>query len=64
MQRLIAAARSAGVDTLADMTLYDNRAMLMLARKLGFTLQRDAGIANVTKLQLALEPPAESAQPR
>ena len=52
MQRLIAAARSAGVDTLADMTLYDNRAMLMLARKLGFTLQR------------ALEPPAESAQPR
>ncbi|QNK72056.1 GNAT family N-acetyltransferase [Variovorax sp. PAMC28562] len=54
LQRLIDAARSAGVSTLDDITLYDNRGMLMLARKLGFTLQRDAGNPNVTKLRLSL----------
>jgi GNAT superfamily N-acetyltransferase len=58
LRRLIEAARSAGVATLADITLYDNRGMLTLARKLGFTLQRDASNPNVTKLRLKLSEPS------
>ncbi|MEJ8853936.1 GNAT family N-acetyltransferase [Variovorax robiniae] len=54
MRRLIAAAEQAGVKRLADITLYDNRGMLALARKLGFKAQRDPGDPNVTRLRLDL----------
>ena len=47
-------AAAAGVQQLADITLYDNTGMLALARKLGFKLQRDPGNPNVTRLRLAL----------
>ncbi|QNK65954.1 GNAT family N-acetyltransferase [Variovorax sp. PAMC26660] len=55
LRKLIDAAAEAGVKQLADITLYDNTAMLALARKLGFRLQRDPGNPNVTRLLLALE---------
>ena len=58
MRKLIAAAREAGVRQLADITLFDNLAMLGLARKLGFKVQRDPGNPNVTRLRLALDAPA------
>lgn len=63
MRRLIDAATQAGVTQLADITLYDNTGMLALARKLGFTLQRDAGNPNVTRLRLALDAPAPPVPP-
>ncbi|SEF28215.1 GNAT family N-acetyltransferase [Variovorax sp. NFACC27] len=58
MSKLIDAAAAAGVRQLADITLYDNTAMLALARKLGFKVQRDPGNPNVTWLRLALDAPA------
>jgi RimJ/RimL family protein N-acetyltransferase len=58
LRKLIDAAAAAGVQQLADITLYDNLGMLALARKLGFRLQRDPGNPNVTRLQLPLAPPA------
>jgi acetyltransferase len=58
MRKLIAAAADAGVKQLADITLFDNLAMLALARKLGFKVQRDPGNPNVTRLRLALDAPA------
>jgi acetyltransferase len=54
MRKLIATATDAGVKQLADITLYDNRGMLALARKLGFNLTRDPGDPNVTRLRLTL----------
>ncbi|CAN5873367.1 hypothetical protein BH11PSE13_BH11PSE13_36750 [soil metagenome] len=54
LERLIDAARQAGVKQLSDITLYDNRGMLALARKLGFKATREAGDSNVTRLRLAL----------
>ncbi|MCR6474801.1 GNAT family N-acetyltransferase [Variovorax sp. ZS18.2.2] len=58
MRKLIDAAAEAGVQQLADITLYDNVGMLALARKLGFRVQRDPGNPNVTRLRLALDAPA------
>lgn len=58
MRKLIDAAAEAGVQQLADITLYDNTGMLALARKLGFKVQRDPGNPNVTRLRLALDAPA------
>jgi len=58
MRSLIAAAHDAGVRQLADITLYDNLAMIALARKLGFKVQRDPGNPNVSRLRLALDAPA------
>jgi L-amino acid N-acyltransferase YncA len=55
MRKLIAAAAQAGVGQLADFTLYDNFAMLSLARKLGFKLQRDPADAKLTRLRLRLD---------
>lgn len=57
MRKLIAAAADAGVEQLADITLFDNVAMLALARKLGFKVRRDPGNPNVTQLRLALGVP-------
>ena len=54
LKSLIAAATAAGVRVLSDITLYDNRAMLGLARKLGFRLRRDPGNPNLTRVTLRL----------
>lgn len=57
LQRVIAAARRDGIDVLSDFTQYDNRAMLSLAKKLGFTVRRFAADgANVTRLTFRLTP--------
>jgi RimJ/RimL family protein N-acetyltransferase len=55
LQRLITIARRDGIEVLTDLTQYDNRAMLALARKLGFQVHRRAADgANVTRLTLRL----------
>ena len=51
---LMDAARSTGVKTLADITLYDNRGILLMPRKPGFMPQRDAGNPSATKLRIDL----------
>jgi GNAT superfamily N-acetyltransferase len=60
LERLIAIARRNGVQRLTDITQYDNRGMLGLARQLGFRVHRLAADgANVTRLSMRLdEPPA------
>jgi len=54
MACLIRAAAQAGVQRLGDITLSSNVAMLALARKLGFRLQREPGDATITRLLLTL----------
>jgi acetyltransferase len=54
MRSLIRAARDCGVRRLNDFTMSTNVAMLKLARKLGFTLQRDPLDATITRLSLDL----------
>ena len=58
--KLIDAAAGAGIRELADITLYENLPMVRLARSLGFTVQRDPGDANLTRLQKVLSPSAEA----
>lgn len=41
LRKLIAAAAERGIARFDDITMHDNRAMLRLARKLGFTARRD-----------------------
>ncbi|MEO6031616.1 MAG: GNAT family N-acetyltransferase [Burkholderiaceae bacterium] len=50
LRSLLADAADAGVTALTGITLSTNTAMLRLARKLGFTLQRDPNDATVTNL--------------
>ena len=54
LRLLIDAARKAGIKRLADVTMYDNIAMLSLARKLGFQTRRVVGDGNVTRILLDL----------
>jgi hypothetical protein len=55
LQRVIDAAARDGVEVLSDVTQYDNRGMLTLAKKLGFSMRRTAADgANVTRLTLQL----------
>ena len=60
LRMLIDAGQRAGVRQFADITLYDNLAMLALARKLGFRVQRDPGNPNVTRLRLTLPAPPDA----
>ena len=59
-QQLLAAlidlARRSGVRRVIGTTLSDNKAMLALARRLGFKLSREQGSAFVTMMSLALLP--------
>ena len=52
--QLIDAAAAAGIRELADITLYDNLAMIRLARSLGFSITREPGDAHVTRLRKVL----------
>ena len=54
LRSLVQAAAGAGVPALTGMALSTNVGMLALARKLGFTLQRDPQDASVTLLHLPL----------
>jgi GNAT superfamily N-acetyltransferase len=54
LRRLIAAAAAAGVTTLGGITLSENRGMLVLARKLGFSVRREDGDATLMRLELRL----------
>lgn len=56
--QLIDAAAAAGIRELADITLYDNLAMIRLARSLGFSISRDPGDAHVTRLRKVLVDPS------
>jgi len=57
LQRLVAIARHDGIEVLTDLTQYDNRGMLTLARQLGFKVHRRAADgANVTRLTMELSP--------
>ena len=55
---LIELARKSGVGQLSGITLSENRAMLGLARRLGFKLSRVPGDGIVTRVSLALHPEA------
>lgn len=54
--RLIAVAGRDGIEVLSDLTQYDNRAVLRLAKKLGFNLSRSSSDgANVTRVTLQMK---------
>ncbi|MDM0078439.1 GNAT family N-acetyltransferase [Variovorax sp. J2P1-59] len=55
LSALIDLARQSGIKQLSGSTLSDNRGMLALARRLGFSLSKEAGAAIVTNLRLTLE---------
>ena len=52
---LLVAARSDGVRRLTGTTMSDNDGMTKLARKLGFTLAKDAGTASITNMTIDLD---------
>ena len=54
LRRLLDAARGAGVTTMSGITLAENRAMVALARKLGFAARREDGDATLIRLELCL----------
>lgn len=56
LRTLIAAAAARGVRRFDDVTLHDNRPMLTLARKLGFTARRDPLDPYLIALSLPLRP--------
>jgi GNAT superfamily N-acetyltransferase len=52
--KLVEAARNVGAATLSGITLAENHAMVMLARKLGFSVRREDGDATLLRLELRL----------
>ena len=54
MGDLIAAARRRGVRRLVGTTLSENIAMVALARKLGFEMARERGLAMLTNVSMRL----------
>jgi len=52
--RLLDAARAAGVRIFSGITLAENRGMVALARRLGFTVRREDGDATLLRLELPL----------
>jgi len=55
LSKLLETARAAGVGCLQGSTLTENTAMIQLARKLGFAIQKDPRGAYITLLTLQLE---------
>lgn len=55
LNSLLVAAKSDGVRRLTGTTMSDNDAMTKLARKLGFTLAKDAGTASITNMTIDLD---------
>jgi acetyltransferase len=56
LRSLLIAAKIDGVRRVVGTTLSENRAMLAVARKLGFSLSADPGSATITNLTLDLAP--------
>lgn len=54
MERIIDYARSIGLNTIFGLVLTENRAMLGLARELGFTAREEPGEPGVLRVELAL----------
>jgi len=52
---LIDLARQSGIRRLVGSTLSENRGMLALARRFGFTLSKEPGLAIITNLRLDLQ---------
>ena len=63
LSELVVLARRSGVKALFGITLSDNRAMLNLARGLGFSLRRAPGGAIVTMVSLQLDAGERAEQP-
>ncbi|HZW76252.1 MAG TPA: GNAT family N-acetyltransferase [Caldimonas sp.] len=53
--KLVEAAREHGVRTLSGITLFENRGMVKLARKVGFSVRFEEGDATLLRLELRLD---------
>ena len=56
LRRLIDLAEEAGVAVLSSVTLSENRGMLSLAKRLGFTAHREIGDATLMRIERRLRP--------
>jgi RimJ/RimL family protein N-acetyltransferase len=63
MRELIGAARARGLKRMEGFVLSENRRMLALARRLGFTARLDPGDATVTIVRLDLAASASTGRP-
>ena len=54
LRKVVDSARAAGVEVLSDVTFSTNGDMLRLARKLGFSMTRDARDATLTRMTMHL----------
>jgi ribosomal protein S18 acetylase RimI-like enzyme len=54
LERLMARAEAAGIAALSSVTLPENRRMLALARRLGFTIRRERGDATLMRIERCL----------
>jgi len=54
LRRLIECAGEAGIAALSSITLSENHRMLSLARRLGFSIRREAGDATLTRVEKRL----------
>ena len=54
LQRLLELAEGAGISVLSSVTLTENRGMLSLARRLGFSARREAGDATLIRIERRL----------
>lgn len=57
LRRLTQCAEEAGVAALSSITLSENRRMLSLARRLGFSIRREAGDATLVRIESYLRRP-------
>jgi len=60
---LIEQAKAAGVEALSSITLPENRRMLALARRLGFTVRREPGDATLMRVERRLGAAVEALAP-
>lgn len=56
LRRLMQCAEDAGIAAFGSVTLAENRRMLSLARRLGFSIRREAGDATLMRIEKALRP--------
>ena len=54
LQRLMQCAEESGIAALSSITLSENRRMLSLARRLGFSIRREVGDATLMRIEKAL----------
>ena len=61
LSHLLERAEAAGVAALSSITLPENRGMLALARRLGFTVRREVGDATLMRVERRLDAAADAA---